>query len=461
MAVRLQIGREAEKKVAMKMFRNQNGQALIFTALSMSMLLGFMGLAIDVGLLFRAKRNLQVAADAAATAGALDLSRGLSASNAANLSLTSDLEVGSSPVAIAESDPPADGPNKGTKGFVEVVLSQPNPTAFMGMFSFHSVSVSARAVAGVPTFSDNCIWLMNKNKKGALSMQGGANSQLNATGCSVYINSSNAGDALDLTGNPTIYVDSINIVGGANKTSNNMHGTVNSGVSPETPILPTDTTGPTPASGCSGNTDTTSTSINSTYTPAGSVVCFSNAINLSDGAYLKGAASGVIYVFENGLTIANGATVNVGSATCKSGTGGACTSTSTGNTFSNTQGATLDIQGGAFNIASGQANLSVYAPTAGTYNGIGLMQPIANSTSSSGCSPSPCMLLQFGSSGTFFDGMIFAPGLSIDMHDAAAGVTATGVIADSMNIKSSQMNIPSYSAANAATTPLREVALVE
>jgi hypothetical protein len=71
------------------------------------------------------------------------------------------------------------------------------------------------------------------------------------------------------------------------------------------------------------------------------------------------------------------------------------------------------------------------------------------------------MLLQFGSSGTTFDGMIFAPGMSIDMHDAAAGVTATGVIADSMAIKSSQMNIPSYSAANPATTPLREVALVE
>jgi hypothetical protein len=446
----------------MKKFRNENGQALIFTALSMSMLLGFMALAIDVGLLFRAKRNLQIAADAAATAGALDLSRGLSASNAANLSLSSNIEVGTATVSISESDPPADGPNQGTKGFVEVILTQPNPTNFMKIFNHSSVTVSARAVAGVPTFSDNCIWLMNKNKAGALSMQGGTNSELNATGCSVYINSSNSGDAFDLTGNPKITVDSINIVGGANKTSNKMTGTVNSGVSPETPILPTDTTGPTPLNGgCSGNTDTTSTSIGTTYTPAGSVVCFSNAITLTSGAYLKGSASGVIYVFTNGLNIANGATVNVGSATCTSGTGGACTSTSTGNTFSNTQGATLDIQGGAFNIASGQANLSVYAPTAGTYNGIALMQPLANTNSSSGCSPLPCMLLQFGSAGTTFDGMIFAPGMSIDMHDAAAGVTATGVIADSMAIKSSQMNIPSYSAANAGTTPLRVVALVE
>ena len=42
------------------------------TALSMTVLVGFLALAIDVGMLFRAKRNMQIAADAAAIAGALD-----------------------------------------------------------------------------------------------------------------------------------------------------------------------------------------------------------------------------------------------------------------------------------------------------------------------------------------------------------------------------------------------------
>src|SRR5258707_15075779 len=56
----------------MKILRDENGQTLVLTALCMTALLGFMALAIDVGLLFRAKRNMQIAADGAALAAALD-----------------------------------------------------------------------------------------------------------------------------------------------------------------------------------------------------------------------------------------------------------------------------------------------------------------------------------------------------------------------------------------------------
>ena len=52
--------------------KDEAGQVLVMTALSMTVLVGFLALAIDVGMLFRAKRNMQIAADAAAIAGALD-----------------------------------------------------------------------------------------------------------------------------------------------------------------------------------------------------------------------------------------------------------------------------------------------------------------------------------------------------------------------------------------------------
>ena len=55
----------------MKIFRNEDGQTLVLTALCMTAMLGFMALAIDVGLLFRAKRNMQITADAVAVAAAL------------------------------------------------------------------------------------------------------------------------------------------------------------------------------------------------------------------------------------------------------------------------------------------------------------------------------------------------------------------------------------------------------
>jgi hypothetical protein len=50
----------------------ENGQVIVLVLLSMGLLLGVLALAIDVGVLFRAKRNVQIAADAAAFAGALD-----------------------------------------------------------------------------------------------------------------------------------------------------------------------------------------------------------------------------------------------------------------------------------------------------------------------------------------------------------------------------------------------------
>ena len=54
----------------MRILRDENGQTLVLTALCGSALLGFMALALDVGVLFHTKRNLQTAADAAALAGA-------------------------------------------------------------------------------------------------------------------------------------------------------------------------------------------------------------------------------------------------------------------------------------------------------------------------------------------------------------------------------------------------------
>jgi uncharacterized membrane protein len=59
----------------MQSLRDERGQALIVVALAFTCVLGFVGLAVDVGGLLHDKREreLQVAADAAAIAGALHL----------------------------------------------------------------------------------------------------------------------------------------------------------------------------------------------------------------------------------------------------------------------------------------------------------------------------------------------------------------------------------------------------
>ena len=56
----------------MKWLREESGQVLVMTFFSMGILLGALGLAVDVGVLLHARRNMQAAADAAAMAGNRD-----------------------------------------------------------------------------------------------------------------------------------------------------------------------------------------------------------------------------------------------------------------------------------------------------------------------------------------------------------------------------------------------------
>ena len=56
----------------MRILRNEEGQTLVLTWICASALVGFIGMALDVGILFRARRDAQTAADSAAVASALD-----------------------------------------------------------------------------------------------------------------------------------------------------------------------------------------------------------------------------------------------------------------------------------------------------------------------------------------------------------------------------------------------------
>ncbi len=61
----------------------QDGQVLITVAFLLTALLGAAAVSIDIGFIMHAQRELQASADAAATAGALDLSNNLAATSAA------------------------------------------------------------------------------------------------------------------------------------------------------------------------------------------------------------------------------------------------------------------------------------------------------------------------------------------------------------------------------------------
>jgi Flp pilus assembly protein TadG len=135
----------------MRIWKEQGGQALVMAALLSTLLFAFMALAVDVGMLFRAKRNVQIAADAAAVAAALDYKYNASQSSAYNAAYAATAANGytrgSGGVVVNANIAPIDGPNMNCSSCAEVQVGVPNPTTFMKLFGFGSIDVTARAVA--------------------------------------------------------------------------------------------------------------------------------------------------------------------------------------------------------------------------------------------------------------------------------------------------------------------------
>jgi uncharacterized membrane protein len=127
--------------------KNQSGQALVSTVLALTVLLGFGGLAIDMGALRYEKRLQQTAADAAAVAGASNLTHGGVTSGAQNASAANGFTDGVNNVTVTINNPPASGPHSGNGNYVEALVVAVQPTYFMRIFGINSETITARAVA--------------------------------------------------------------------------------------------------------------------------------------------------------------------------------------------------------------------------------------------------------------------------------------------------------------------------
>ncbi|MGA7859038.1 MAG: pilus assembly protein TadG-related protein [Terracidiphilus sp.] len=437
----------------MKLMKDESGQILALTVLSMTLLIACIALAVDVGVLFRAKRQAQIAADAAAVAGAMEnFYHGSANAVAVGQAAGAANGIPSGDVAIIVG--PTDGYHTGT-GYVEARVYQPTQTVFMDMFVGGNVNVSARAVAGI-VFGQACMIALDPNNAGSLTVKG--NTTVKATNCGIQVNSSSPSAFCD-NGNAKIDSPYVNIVGGQSTKGNcgkNPGSPVYSGGDPEND--PIDLTGPLPngspgppavppacTTGGSGNTvsiggnNPTVTSA-TTIPSVGGVTCFSDAnVTLSNVTLPAGT-----YVFENGVNISGNVTVN---------------------------GGTLDIYQGSFNNSNG--NLDISAPTTGTYNGIAIMQPASNTTATCqdnsikhAINTSTCLQVQFGSSSATppagnLDGIIYAPTATVYLQDQGGGVQAAAIISYDIYVNSQLSITDNYSHAHPGTSPLSHLQLVE
>lgn len=179
--------------------RAQPGQAILLIALLMVVLLGFIGLAIDGGILYKMQRDARNAADAATMAAIYRLctngdsaavqSAGLAAASANGF----DNDGVTNRVTI--TNPPGSGPAAGNPQYVEVTVWADSPTYLIQLVYPGPTEVTARAVGhcrpqqpALPGYALLALAAQNPSKTG-LTVSGGGN--ITITNAGAFSNSTN------------------------------------------------------------------------------------------------------------------------------------------------------------------------------------------------------------------------------------------------------------------------------
>jgi Flp pilus assembly protein TadG len=215
----------------MRFLKDESGSVAVMVAVSLVAVLGMMGLAIDVGQLRLTKQRLQMTADAAALAGALELAQcagiancstlttavqdALTENNLTGSTLLTNCAIGSTTMlTITVNNGPcalgAANPHNGNRSFVEVVVSQPQPTYFAGVLGINSVLIRTRSEAG-RTGGSNCIFALDPT--GANSLTVDLLAAIYSPNCGIVVESSSS-SALSCSLFASITASRIGVVGG-------------------------------------------------------------------------------------------------------------------------------------------------------------------------------------------------------------------------------------------------------
>ena len=341
--------------------KDESGQVLVITVLAMTVLLGFLAFAVDMGLLFHAKRNIQIAADAAAIAGALDyeintsVTKAQAAGQAA--STANGFTNGVNGVTVTINPPPVYGPEATKVGYVEAIVQQTNPTFFMGIVGPKTITVGARAVAGKGAPGPGCFYAL-----GGSGIVGSGTGGISTPGCAIEDNG-----GIVMSGVENITASEIEI-GGSYVNSG-------SGTASPAPVHTGTVTDPL-ASLTQPTVPGTCSTLSSPFPNPVPIGCY-NSIVTSGSATLN---------LSPGLTIINGSIIASGSLNI-TGTG-----------------VTLFMTGGI--IGAGNVGLNITAPTSGTYDGMALWLQRGDSTG----------LTLSGNSTTSFNGILYAPSIPPDLQ---------------------------------------------
>ncbi len=377
----------------------RQGFVLILMAASVVVMCGFLGLAVDVGTMQYTKRMAQTAADAAAFAGAHEVSAGHT--ETAETAARQDAALngfgnGVNGVTVAVNRPPSTGFYTSDTRAVEVIVAKNSPLYFLRAYGIQSSMVRARSVARLGN-RPTCVYVLDPSMSNAMVVSGSAS--INA-GCGIQINSTDS-KALVASGSACVTGTSIDIVGNYN-------------ISSSCPPSPLPTTGApavadplsglaAPSVGACNQTDYELKAGTSYLSPG--VYC--GGIKVSGSATTAVLNPGEYILAGGGLTVSGGASIQ-----------------GDGVFFYNTMTASDSYKP---IVISGGSTTSLVAPTSGTYAGILFFQDRSVVSSSQNTVS--------GGSGGIFEGALYFSTTPLVFSGGSTGTAAyTLIVVDKLTI---------------------------
>jgi Flp pilus assembly protein TadG len=405
----------------MKILRDERGNVLVLVAFSLTILMGMVALAVDVGMLYRAKRLVQRAADSGALLAAAQIGTDASGQTGANTGATQNgftIGTGAGTVTVTPTIQTATS----TRGFVQVTVTEHTPTIFMPVLSstFKTIDVSGKAAASYTLSGNNeCMLGLSQSGVAVQSYSGvetdGSTSMVWGTTImsdiivagSAKINAPNCG--VQACGPATV---------GSGKTASALYAAGSGKITAKSntgPSYGTDNSGSTISSapilkGCSGDPmaasmptkPTAGTCSDPTWMSSGTAG--GQAKTISPGTYCNFNTANVstltmnpgLYIITNTFSTNSGSTINGNGVTIFLANG----------VISNANNYTY-VQGGAtpYGVGNG-TTMNITAPTSGTYAGLAIWD--GNNSASS-----PDTFTFGGGASSTFTGSIYAPNTNL------------------------------------------------
>lgn len=370
---------------------DRSGSMIVLFALAAPVALGFAALGTEGGALYEKKAAVQAAADQAAVSAANSFNSSKTAYTIEGKGVAAQMGFvdGQGGVTVTVNYPPASGPSAGKEGYVEVIISFPQPPMLSRLFHPGNYTIDGRAVA---TYGAACVLALDPTAKNALTS--GGSTIVDMPKCNL-VSDSNSSASLSVGGSASVTVNEAIAVGGINATSGLVdNANITGAASVPNPYAALSV----PSTSAWGSKQSDSGAPSVTLSPgwySGGLHVTSNQVaHLNPGVYYIDGAGGNLAIDSGAVVTGTGVTFVLTSSTGKS------------NSYPSVS-------------IAGSSSVSITAPTSDSALG----------TDSSGVvmfedPKASGNLYVTGNSNTYFGGAIVAPSMKIQF--SGTGVSGTG-----------------------------------